>query len=78
MNILLVEDQTNYAFIVREMLHKEAVVTVASVERLDQALDHLAQQTPELILLDICCPTRAGSILSSGCASLAARFRSSS
>jgi len=50
MTILLVEDQTNYAFIVQEMLHQEAVATVASVQRLDQALYHLVQQTPELIL----------------------------
>ncbi len=60
MNILLVEDQSNYAFIVREMLHQEAVATVASVERLDQALDHLAQQAPELILLDLSLPDSRG------------------
>jgi len=60
MNILLVEDQTDYVFIVREMLQQEAVTTVAAVERLDQALDYLTRQTPELILLDLSLPDSHG------------------
>ena len=60
MNILLIEDQKNYALMVRQVLLNDSEYAVEWVDRFDRAVEYLAQATPDVILLDLTLPDSRG------------------
>ena len=58
--ILLVEDNPGDARLVAEMLREEPGIAVATVDRLDVALQRLRGERPDLILLDLGLPDSQG------------------
>jgi CheY-like chemotaxis protein len=61
-NVLLIEDNPSDAFLMRSYLSNTSKVryTVNHVERLSQGLEYLANQIPDIVLLDLNLPDAAG------------------
>jgi DNA-binding NarL/FixJ family response regulator len=61
-NVLLIEDNPSDAFLMRSYLSNTSKVryTVNHVERLSQGLEYLANQMPDIVLLDLNLPDAAG------------------
>ena len=60
MKVLLIEDDANFGFIIETLLRREANVSVARVNCLEDAIAALDEPAPDIILLDLSLPDADG------------------